>query len=154
MKLRIDIDNDINEEEIIIKCKSVDQTIEKLQKAILDITQKNPKLIFYKDETEYYLTLEEILFFETSDNTIYAHTKNNVFTVKYRLYELDSMLPNNFIRISKSTILNIDHIYSITKNIASSSLIEFGGTHKQVYVSRQYYKNLKIILEERRNYEK
>ena len=154
MKLRIDIDNELREEEIIIKCKTVDKTIEKLQKAILDITLKKPKLVFYKNEVEYYLMLEEILFFETVDNTIFAHTKNDVFKVKYRLYELESILPNNFVRISKSTILNINHIYAVTKNITSSSLIEFLGTHKQIYVSRQYYKNFKNILDERRNYEK
>ena len=33
----------------------------------------------------------------------------------------------------KSTILNINHIYSITRNITSSSLVEFKNTHKKVY---------------------
>ena len=53
-------------------------------------------------------------------------------------------------RVSKSTIVNLDHIYSITKNITSSSIVEFAGCHKQIYVSRNYYKALIARLDEKR----
>lgn len=53
-------------------------------------------------------------------------------------------------RVSKSTILNLNHIYSITKNLTASSIVEFINTHKQVYISRYYYKPLKCRLEEKR----
>lgn len=56
-------------------------------------------------------------------------------------------------RVSKSTILNTNHIYSITRRISSSSKIEFQNTHKQVYVSRYYYKPLKIKLLEKRKWD-
>lgn len=56
----------------------------------------------------------------------------------------------NFLRISKSTILNTNHIYSITRNITSSSIVEFQHTHKKVFVSRHYYKILQLKLSEKR----
>ena len=56
------------------------------------------------------------------------------------------MLPSCFIRISKSTILNTHKLYSITKNLAGASKIEFQGTYKTVYCSRNYYRALKEIL--------
>ena len=68
----------------------------------------------------------------------------------YKLYELEEFLPGYFMRVSKSTILNTNHIYSITRSISSSSKVEFQNTHKQVYVSRYYYKPLKIKLLEKR----
>lgn len=73
--------------------------------------------------------------------------------IKYRLYELEEILPKYFVRVSKSTILNVNQVYSIDKNITSSSIIKFSKSYKQVYVSRNYYKILKQRLEERRNYE-
>ena len=76
--------------------------------------------------------------------------KRQVYEVKYKLYELEGILPNNFMRVSKSTILNVNYIYSITRNLTSSSLVEFKNTHKKVYVSRYYYKPLKIKLSEMR----
>ena len=112
-----------------------------------------PKLIFYKNDTEYYLNINDILFFETSENSVEAHTEKEVYKIKYRLYELEEMLPNNFVRVSKSTILNVNQIYSINRNLTSSSLVQFYKSYKQVYVSRNYNKILKQRLEERRNYE-
>lgn len=152
MKVRIELDNSIEENEVIIKCKQLDEIVQKIQKSISDITSF-PKLTFYKDDIEYYLPLNKILFFETSENNIQAHTINEVYKIKYRLYELEEILPVNFVRVSKSTILNVNHVYSIDRNITSSSIIEFYKSYKQVYVSRNYYKVLKQRLNERRSYE-
>ena len=99
---------------------------------------------------EYYLSPESVLFFETSGNIINAHTQSDLYQVKNRLYELEEILPHSFIRVSKSTILNVSHIYSLEKNITSSSIVRFNGSHKQVYVSRNYYKVLKQRIDETR----
>lgn len=150
MKLRIDIDENFEEIEVVIKTARIDEIVKRLQKEIADITSEKQRFVFYKNDTEYYFSLDNILFFETSDNCISAHTVDDVFQVKYRLYELEELLPGYFIRVSKSTILNVNHIYSITHNLSSSSLVQFNDTHKQVYVSRNYYKQLKSKLIEKR----
>lgn len=155
MKVRIDFEESLVEDEIIIKCKRIDDTIQRIQNVILDVTQTTQKLSFYKDDKEYYLPVTSILFFETSNNSIDAHTADNVYHVKYKLYELEKLLPKDFLRVSKSTILNINHVLSITRNITSSSLVQLNKTHKQVYVSRYYFKDLreKLKIERRNNYE-
>lgn len=152
MKIRIEIDENLEEDEVTIKCKEINQTIKRVQQSISS-ANLIPKLIFYKNDTEYYLNKNDILFFETSENSVEAHTEKEVYKIKYRLYELEEMLPNNFVRVSKSTILNVNQIYSINRNLTSSSLVQFYKSYKQVYVSRNYNKILKQRLEERRNYE-
>jgi len=114
------------------------------------VVNATQKLVFYKDATEYYLELDEILFFETDESGISAHTRKDVYQTKYKLYELEDLLPGFFMRVSKSTILNTRHIYSINRNLTASSVVAFAGTHKQVYVSRYYYKPLISKLEEKR----
>ena len=151
MKISIEFDTTLSENEIIIRCATLNEEIQKLQSAITDITLGARKFICYQKEKEFYLPLDEILFFETESGQIRAHTKMEVYQTKLRLYELEELLPGEFMRVSKSTILNTNHIYSITKNLASSSVVEFSGTHKQVYVSRYYYKPLKFKLEEKRS---
>ena len=150
MKIRIEVDKEIQEDEVIIKCKQLNDDVTNIQKALTDILSKKTQIIFYKNNSEYYIPLSEILFFETEESSISAHTIDNIYQVKYKLYELEDILPNNFMRVSKSTILNIDYIYSITKNLTSSSIVEFQNTHKKVYVSRHYYKLLKFKLLEKR----
>ena len=151
MKIRIELEDNLIEEEIIIRCSKIDDSIQKIQTAISEVVANEKQMTFLKDGKEYYFSLDEVIFFETNNNRIDAHTANDVFSVKYKLYELEEILSSNFARVSKSTILNINKIYSIDKNIVSSSVVQFYNTHKQVYVSRYYYKPLREQLERRRN---
>ena len=150
IRLDIELDSNISEDKVIIRCNKMTKDIYELQNIISDFISKKQKIIFYKDNVEYYIDLSDILFFETEDNCINAHTRDNIYQVKYKLYELENILSNNFVRISKSTILNIDEIHSITKNLTSSSVVEFKNSQKKTYVSRRYYKDLRYKLSEKR----
>ncbi len=151
MKIRIEEQPDLAEDEIIIRCAQVNQRIRQLHQSILDQTLACPQIVFYKEDSEYYFPLSNVLFFETEGDTVYAHTAKDSYKTKNRLYELEKTLPRKFIRVSKSTILNAELVHAITKNLASSSRVEFLGTHKNVYVSRRYYNHLKQKLNERNN---
>ena len=150
MKIRIEIEDNLKEAEIIIRSSVLSEEVQKIQKAVADVVSMEQRLVFYKGDTSYYLPLEEVLFFETEDNEVYAHTRKEIHRTKYRLYELEEMLPGFFMRVSKSAILNTRKIYSMTKSLPASCTVEFQGTHKQAYVSRYYYKPLKDRLEEKR----
>ncbi len=154
MKIRINLDETLEEDEVVINCRNIDPQILAIQKKVSDIIGRGQNFVLYKDDKEFYVPLDQILFFETSSDGISAHTGDNMFQTKYRLYELEEMLPGNFIRVSKSTILNTSKIYSLTKNITSTSVVQFDNSVKEVYVSRSYYKALKIKLEERYSYER
>ncbi|MFA9396965.1 MAG: LytTR family DNA-binding domain-containing protein [Clostridiaceae bacterium] len=150
MKIRIEVENQIKETEVIIRCSKLSEEVKNIQIMLEDMIYLKKCIVFYKGEVEYYISLEKILFFETEKNGVCAHTIDNVYNVKYKLYELEELLPGYFLRVSKSTILNVNHIYSLTHSLSSSSKVEFQNTHKQVYVSRYYYKPLKIKLLEKR----
>ena len=153
MNIRIEISENITDDEIIIRCAQVTNQIQKIQQLISEASADMPKITFYKDSEEYFFPLKNILFFETGDNTVYAHTRSDTYRIRLKLYELEDILPHSFVRISKSTIVNIGHIMMVNRNLTSSSLIEFYKSHKQVYVSRRYYKTLSQRLNERSSYE-
>ena len=142
MKVRLEIDDTLNEDEIVIRTKEYTDDL----KQLIHSFQAKPKVPFFKQNTEYYLDLDAILFFESDNGTVFAHTTNDMFSTPKKLYELENILPSYFLRISKSTIVNIQKIYSLSHSV-SSHLITFQNSHKQVYVSRMYYK----VLKERRN---
>lgn len=152
MKLRLELDKSIEEEEVVIRCREMNGQIRQIQQALEDIAVAKHRFIFYKGNAEYYISLDQILFFETEEKIIFAHTANDMYQVKYRLYELEEFLPGHFMRVSKSTILNTEKVYAIRRNLTASSQVEFQNTHKQVFVSRSYYKPLKHKLEEKRDY--
>jgi len=141
VKLRIELTDGSAEDEVVIRCNRVDDNVQKLQEFILNLSA--PRMTFYKGSQEYYLPLEDILFFETEGEQVFAHTATDAYKVKHRLYELEEMLPRIFIRAAKGTIVNTKQVYAINRNLTSSSRISFPNTHKHIYVSRHYYKSLR-----------
>lgn len=150
MKIRIELDETLQEEEVIIRCHSLSEQVQQIQHAVSDITASGSKMEFIKGERHYFLSLNDILFFETDCGSVAAHTAQEVFQTRLKLYELEELLPGHFMRISKSSILNTDLVYAINRNLTASSVVEFQNSHKQVYVSRNYYKALINKLEEKR----
>ena len=148
MKVRIELDPEMDEPEMIIRAPRLTEDVARLQQLILE--QKMTPLTFYKDRSEYFVDVSKILFFETDGEKIYGHTKEEAYEVRQKLYELEEILPIAFCRISKSTIVNTKQIYSIEKSFSGTSTVNFYQTHKQVHVSRHYYQLLKERLKEMR----
>jgi len=138
------------DEEIVLRCRTLDENVKKQCEVIEAMLDNKPTIVYYKENAEFYLPSSEMLFFETDGETVYAHTADDMFKVNYRLYELETMLPTDFLRISKSTIANTSKILSLSKNLSPAVVVQFSNTHKHVYVSRFYFKNLKQKLSKRR----
>lgn len=150
MKIKIEIDERIEEDEIVIRCRSLDEDVVAIQRRIQDAVNSRMQLAVCRGETEYYLSLDEILFFETAPPTVAVHTATQFYETKMKLYELEDLLPPSFLRVSKSTILNTAQVRAVNKNITGASFVEFAGTPKKAFVSRNYFKALMSKLEEKR----
>ena len=149
LKIRIEMSEGV-QEEVVIRCREITPEIIRLQQLLSGDSDRSNQFLLYKGDTEYYLNVNDIIFFETEGNAVMAHTKNDMYETRRKLYELEELSGGRFQRISKSAIVNVDKVYSIKRNVTSSSAIEFQGTHKQIYVSRAYYKILREKLEEKR----
>ncbi|MGT2965586.1 LytTR family DNA-binding domain-containing protein [Streptococcus acidominimus] len=148
MKIRIELDDGLDDVEVVIKTASLTDQVGQLQRLLTQLNQ--PSLVFYKDASEYFVKLEEILFFETDGAKIFAHSKTDAYEVKLKLYELEEVLPISFCRISKSSIANVRSVYSLDRSFSGTSRIRFADTHKEAHVSRHYYQLLKERLQELR----
>lgn len=113
MKTRIEIKDNISSDEAVIYCREITPEIEKLARLLQKDNKSFDDISFLKDDQEFFFDLSEVLFFETENQVVYAHTKSDSFKTKNKLYELEKILPLYFTRISKSTIVNTVHIYSI-----------------------------------------
>ena len=150
MKIRLELDDNITEDEVIIRGRELSDEIIALQKQIAEAVHTKMQLHVTKGETSYFLRLDEILFLETDGTSVAVHTDNQIYETKQRLYELDELLPGCFMRISKSAIINTDKIRAVRKNITGASEVEFFGSNKKAFVSRNYFKPLMSKIEEKR----
>lgn len=150
MKVVIDeILLDDSEVEIHIQCKQVTKEVLRLQDLLTQTLIAQDTLLLFKDDRQYHVQLTDILFFETTNRQVIAHTKKDFYRVKYKLYELEDILPGLFYRISKSTIVNTNQVLSISNSFTSIKEVQFKNSLKTVIVSRNYYKQLVDRLKRR-----
>ncbi len=146
MKIRIEETD--GEEEILIKCRSMDIGTKIAQKVNEIINKEQVEMTLYIGATEYYVRKDDILFFETQDNKICAHTVERMYRTEYKLFELEDLMPSYFVRVSKSVIVNIKLIESVSRELTGNGSITFKKSNKCTYFSRSYYKQFKDKIRE------
>ena len=124
-------------EEIVIRCKEKTDRVAYLLSTIGRLTE-NDEMMLYIGHTEYYVSKDEILFFETYDGKVYAHTRDRMYSTTYKLFEIEAIMSANFVRISKSVIVNIRDIRSLQRELSGNGEITFKASDKTTRFSRGY----------------
>lgn len=150
MQVKLQINPAQKEPMVTICAPRMDERIAYLYKMLQQDQGFFAQIEASKNGISYYLNLSEVLFFETDSKLVMLHTADNAYRVKYKLYELEDLLGHNFMRVSKSAIINLDKIWSLTRSV-SNCRIQFEHSYKVVYASRRYYRNLCTRLDERRS---
>lgn len=143
MKIIIEPIADGDEEEIIIRSNSMDSDLLEL---IYTLKAGRSKLTAYQDDEILRLKPSDIYYFESVDNHVCACCETSVYEVKQKLYELERIYKNtDFIRISKSMIVNVSKIEKIVP-MFNGRLEAVLNNKERVVISRQYVPDLKKKL--------
>ena len=146
MKVSINIISSELEEEVIFNVHNVQ---EKVTEAIELLTSSNEvikHLLGRKEEKYYKVNVDEIFYIESIDRKVFIYTKTQTYEISEKLYVLEEQLTSmNFIRISKSLLLNIDKIHSFYPKL-SGNLEALLTNNEKVIISRRYVANLKNKL--------
>ena len=93
----------------------------------------------------YMLGTDLIYYTESIDKRTFVYTKDSCYETKYRLYELEEILSANFLRVSKSLVVNIRKVRSVRSELNGRMIAELlNGEH--IVISRSYVKDLKRKL--------
>ncbi len=128
---------------VIIECRQVNDKVLRLRSHIELFDQK----ILAKGEHESFLIeANDVLYFEAYDDRTFLYTIDNVLEVKLRLYELESFLSEkDFIRISKSHIVNVNNITTLKPELNRTILVTL-CSGERLSISRNYVKQFKDLL--------
>ncbi|MBQ8796249.1 MAG: LytTR family transcriptional regulator DNA-binding domain-containing protein [Clostridia bacterium] len=130
---------------ITIECKETDEKILHIIHLIKSADAKGKKIVGIKDDETYCLEPDEILYFESVDRKTFCYTEKSVFETDLKLYELEEFAYTDFMRISKSTVVNLNRIKSIRPDFGGKILATMENSEK-IYVSRQYANEFKNKL--------
>ena len=120
------------------------QFCDKMNKIIKMMEQKVPdeklRLIKVKNGTEIMLIpISQVYFFKAEYKYTTVQTEQNEFIIKTPIKTLEKMVdPNQFWRIHRSTIVNIDKIDKIKRSITNMMVLTFAEIDKTVKVSRAF----------------
>lgn len=136
MKIVVKQDLNLEETEIIIRYGKN----EKAQTEIL-ITQL-PNLIGsivgYRNGASHRLLLQDVYYIESVDEKCFLYTASQVYETPKKLYEWEDQLDTtSFVRISKSTIVNTNHLKSVRSLLSGKLEATLSNGEKQV-VNRHY----------------
>lgn len=144
MKITIESPPSGGEEEIIIRSKKIDSRIMALIQAL---KSDGSKLAGFSQQGQIrMLNPDDIYYFESVDNKVFAYCERDVSELKYKLYELEERFAGtDFLRISKSMILNISKVERFAPAIGGRfEAILLNG--EKAVISRQYVQDLKKHL--------
>lgn len=102
------------------------------------------KLLLYKEDEQFLLDAEEILFLEASGSKVWAHTKHDTYEARLKLYEVKELLSARaFAQISKSTIVNMNYVKSIQAEFSGNYCLKLKERKEVLTISRKYFKEFK-----------
>lgn len=141
MKIRLE-SVELPETEVIIRG---DVTSEEVVSLLQLLKKRNTgKIILYKEEEQYIVSADEIVFVEVSDNKVYAYTKTDNYEVKQKLYEVKELLSaQTFAQINKSVIVNINCVKSIQAEFSGNYRMKLKNRKETLMISRKYFKEFK-----------
>ncbi len=143
MKIVIEDIGPEEEEQIIIRCKELNEATLRL---ISEMKMREKKLIGTKDGKITMIDPSTVYYFEGVDNKVFLYCKQNVYETKLKLYEIEEDYKNtDYFRASKSVILNVSKIKSISPAYSGRfEALLFNG--ETILISRQYVPELKRKL--------
>lgn len=128
------------EEQVVLNCVRMTKEFEEIKEFIL---MYGSVLTGYLRGAAFQIFLKDILYFEAVGAKVFAYTEKEVYLIKRRLYELEELYERqNFVRCSKSVLVNILKIESFRPAMNSRCLIRMKNG-EDIIVSRMYAKQVK-----------
>lgn len=119
---------------------------EKVREIIAFVKSRQGQLTGTADERQYEIAVSDVFYIESVDNRNFIYTNDKVYETRHKLYELEEMLKEKrFLRVSKSTLLNLMKVSSI-KPALNSRFVAVLFSGEQIVISRKYVPALKQTL--------
>jgi DNA-binding LytR/AlgR family response regulator len=143
LKLNIQENETLTDIEIEIRCPKIDFKINKLANVIntyyFTIQGK-------KDDMYEVLQLDNIYYFESMENKLFAYMQKQVYEINAKINELTSILePTSFIQVAKSIILNINKIKKIS-SLVNGRMLAILDNGEKIVITRVYAQEFKKKL--------
>ncbi|MCI9145176.1 MAG: LytTR family transcriptional regulator [Eubacterium sp.] len=144
MQIKIEFNKAYKEPEIIILTDKMTDDIDRIFKMLSD--EKSQIIAGIKNDRVEVLEPNDIIRVYANSKKVFAVTDKGEYMLRLRLYEAEERLSlNQFVRISKSEIINLKKVNNFDLNFAGTICVRFFN-NEVTYVSRRYVSEIKKVL--------
>ena len=145
MKVNLFVSRDITEPHADIHTNELTGNVSKAI-SILESDESSDMIAVKKGSDIALLELGEIYMFRVEDKQVNVYTQNNSYVIKKALYQVEDSLNGDFVRISKTTIVNLKKIKRVAPSLRGMMFIELKNGLKD-NISRKYLPDFKQALD-------
>ena len=145
MNVNLFVSRDIEEPYADIHTNELTDNITKAM-SILESDDSNEMLAVKRGSDIALLEFSEIFMFRVEDKQVNVYTENQEYIIKKPLYQVEETLTSDFVRISKTTIVNLKKIKRVAPSLKGMMFIELKNGLKD-NISRNYLPEFKRALD-------
>ena len=145
MKVNLFVSRDIEDPHADIHTNELTDKVSKAI-SILESDESNDMIAVKKGSDIALLQLDEIYMFRVEDKQVTVYTESSNYLIKKALYQVEEGLDSDFIRISKTTIINLKKIERVAPSLKGMMFIELKNGLKD-NISRKYLPDFKKALD-------
>ena len=115
--------------------------------SVLNQPSSSGKLMLEEDDESILVSPDDILYFESSQGKTTAVTGSGRYEAREKLYELaDSLRSKGFLQINKSTVVNVNHVKSISAEFSGNYAARLKDREETLIISRKYIQSFKEFV--------
>ena len=145
MKVNLFVSRDIEEPYADIHTNELTDNVTKAI-SILESDESNDMIAVKRGSDIAFLEFDEIFMFRVEDKQLKVFTKDDEYLIKKPLYQVEEQLSSDFVRISKTTIVNLRKIGRVAPSLKGMMFIELKNGLKD-NISRKYLPDFKNALD-------
>lgn len=138
-KVSTNISSEFQSIEVCINAPEKNEEVQKLENELLSKNSKSIKQIIAMQNNDIFIiNVSDVIMFFSEEKNNFCKTKDGVYKIKEKLYYLEEALPSkDFIRISNSSIININHVKCFNTSIIGKIIVKFKDGNEESVSKRK-----------------
>ena len=155
IKVRTNISKEFQNIEVCINAPEKNEEVQRLENELLTKASKSiQQIIAMQNNDIFIINVTDVIVFFSEEKNNFCRTKDGIFKIKEKLYYLEDVLPSkDFIRISNSAIININHVKCFNTSIIGKIIVKFKDGNEESVSKRRTSEIMKFLKDRSEWYE-
>ena len=143
MRLILNERPELEKPEVTIAYSEMTASVKRVADFVCSVEQT---VLCKKEEEECSVLVGDIFYIESVDKKTFVYCEKDVYMCSLRLCEIEKIVAKaGFVRVSKSTILNIEQLKGV-KTLVNSRLEAILSNGERICVTRKYLRDIREVL--------